>query len=125
MEKNQLITYFLLTGVVFHWFLPRISGVRLKGEYASALGLGMLFRLMNIPVQEFVLTTILSRGLRSQSAAASAFTAIIAIAATLAISAALLRLLSKAFPLLLEIDSWTAAIKSAFVLTLLRLLFPH
>ena len=125
MEKTQLITYFLLTGAAFHLILPRINGVRIGGEYPSALGLAVLFRLMNIPLQEFVLRKILAFGLRCQNTAANAFTVIAVTAASLSISAVLLRLVAKAFPLLLAIDSWTAAVKCALVLTLLRLMFAH
>lgn len=125
MEKTQLITYFLLTGAAFHLLLPHIKGVRISGEYPSALGLAVLFRLMNIPLQEFVLRKILAFGLRFQSPAANALTVIAVTAATLSITAVLLRLVAKAFPLLFEIDSWTAAAKCALVLTLLRLMFAH
>lgn len=125
MEKTQLITYFLLTGAAFHLLLPRIKGVRVSGEYPSALGLAVLFRLMNIPLQEFVLTKILAFGLRCQTPTASALTLITVTAATLSISTVLLQMLAKAFPLLFEIDSWIAAVKCAVALTLLRLMFPH
>ncbi|MBX9570096.1 MAG: hypothetical protein K2X77_14445 [Candidatus Obscuribacterales bacterium] len=125
MAKHDFVYYVLLTGALFHWLLPRINGVRVNGDYPTALGLGMIFRLVNIPLQEFALSRILAFGLRAQTATAFTVTAFAAIASSLLISAAVLRVLAKTFPLLLEVDTWKASLLCAIALTILRLLFPH
>lgn len=125
MDKHQFLYYILLTGALFHGILPRIEGVRISGGYPSALGLGLMFRLLNTPIQAFVLTPLLMLAQRSHDFTWITVVLSAALVATLTISTTLLALLSKAFPEQFELDSRWAGLKCALVLTLLRLLFPH
>lgn len=125
MDKNQFVIYMVLTALFFLELLPRINGVKLRGGFPTALGLGLCFRAMNIPIQKMVLTPIFLWSSGVQSGIALALTVTAAFAVSLLISSALLKFLSAAYTETFELDSWTAAAKCAVVLTLLRLVFAH